>query len=586
MDAQTNAKTAPAPAAILLEHVSAAYPHTSREALRNISLRIEQGEYLCVLGGNGSGKSTLLRLIDAQMAASSGTVTVLGMDAAAAHAIDIRRHTAYVFQNPEDQIVASTVEEDTAFGPENLCMPHDRIVECVEHALDALDIAELSHSDPDRLSGGQQQRVAIAGALAMEPRILLLDEPGAMLDASGRQAVREAIEHAHSQGVTVVHVTHSMDDAAAAGRVAVLDAGRLVADGTPERVFEQLEPAGLQVPFALKISHALGLPPCGTVDQLAGKLAEQLANCPVPAAPAGVPAPRYPKGPASVNAITLEDVSFSYRTSGHRRRWRATQKSIPWTIDHVTCSIPQGSVTAVVGKTGSGKSTLLEIMCGLKRPAHGTVRLANGSALDGCNPCGSISLVSQLPEHQLFAESVYDDVAFGPRNLGLDEQDVATRVHEALHMAGIDPTDELLASSPFSLSGGQKRSVSLAGALAMQTPVLVLDEPMAGLDPTGQQHVRELIDNLRAQGTTIVLVTHNMDDVAELADYMIALDHGRVVCSGTPAELFGAPHPELPRELGLPQARALAGALRERGIDMPQTILTPQDLIREVNRRA
>ena len=216
----TSASAGPTSPVISLDHVHLAYPGADVEALSDLTLQIPAGQNVCILGGNGSGKSTLLQLVNALALPTSGEVSVCGMSTSdPALSLKIRAQTASVFQHPEDQMVTSIVADDVAFGPENLRVSQPSIARRVESALAAVDMTERAQSDPSDLSGGQTQRVAIAGAIAMEPEILLLDEPCAMLDAEGRESVRGIISQLHEQGITILHVTHFMEDARSAERV-------------------------------------------------------------------------------------------------------------------------------------------------------------------------------------------------------------------------------------------------------------------------------------------------------------------------------------------------------------------------------
>lgn len=634
---------------VQLANVHAVYPGARTEALAGIALDVMPGEYLCVLGGNGSGKSTLIQVMNALMAPVAGSVRIDGLDAAdPACTPAIRRRVASVFQHPDDQMVTSIVADDVAFGPENLCVPQPDIAERVHSALADLGMLACANADPADLSGGQQQRIAIAGALAMRPRILLLDEPAAMLDAGGRRDIQRIVARLHNQGITIVHVTHFMDDALRADRVAVLSSGRIVLSGAPQEVFAhrgELRALGLDMPFHLRLQERieqLGHPcrPCSTEEELLDELASQMhgrhlrgaAEATTPqarpaadAAPSGVSGPANLAGstrPAATGkvsrttvAIAFEEASFSYaapaartcprgkgvRASLHRllgsRRTRQVPATAPWALRSATARIAPGELTAIIGRTGSGKSTALELACALKLPTAGnvavcgidTAELARRRELRAC-----VGYVSQLPERQLFAESVREDIAFGPANLGLAADDIERRVADAAAMLNLPTDPAFLQRSPFALSGGQQRSVALAGILAMQQPVLVLDEPMAGLDPAGRARLRSLLKQLRRAGTTIVFVTHDMDDVAELADRVIALDKGRIIADGTPVEVFApalqracaqasdpssepadatpesaqnaasAPNTDALAELGLPSAAAFAARLAQR----------------------
>lgn len=523
-------------ALIQLTHVHLAYPGSQTEALSDVSLSIPTGQHVCILGGNGSGKSTLLQLVNVLALPTSGAVHVAGIDTREpGRALEIRSRTASVFQHPEDQMVTSIVADDVAFGPENLCVAQPKIASRVDAALAAVGMKDRARSDPSDLSGGQVQRVAIAGALAMEPDILLLDEPCAMLDVEGRESVRAIIRNLRARGMTILHVTHFMEDAQEADRAIVLKRGRVAFDGTPSALFSQpdlVNELGLEMPGGRSEAGAQGSDVATGVD-----------------AP-GIAIPDAPVDPS----LVFEHVSFSYeRAANPRKRTRrralfgnrgtvdaprseragkaAVQKH-PLAVEDLSFEARPGTITALIGHTGSGKSTTAELACALKLPTAGAVRVGGIDTADLARRRelrGLVGYVAQLPERQLFAETVFDDVAFGPRNLGLAPREVEARVHEALRSVNLAPTDALLTSSPFALSGGQQRSVALAGVLAMKQPILVLDEPMAGLDPAGRAHVRALLKQLRRQGTTLLMVTHSMEDVAELADQVIALDGGRRV---------------------------------------------------------
>lgn len=622
MDMQTDtAQTAPHPA-IVLRNVrfshpgapapaeGAAHAGSCAEALAGITLTIASGEHVCVLGANGSGKSTLIQLINGLLTPTDGTVEVLGQSLANAQdAAAVRRRCAMVFQRPEDQMVTSIVADDVAFGPENLGLSAAEIAERVDRALAAVRMSAYAQTDPADLSGGQRQRVAIAGALAMEPKILLLDEPGAFLDDAGKQDVRRIIEDLRGQGITIVHVTHDMEDALAADRVVVLDRGRIALDGTPAEVFakgETLRHLGLELPFAAALAEELGrrspvfagLPHTADTEELARAVAERMHASPrqnaAPEQPGASPrnsAPATAGSPAAGSnatdaaAVRLSHVSFSYAADRPTRRRHglicrrdAAQTELPLALSDVSFAVPTGSLTALIGRTGAGKSTTVELACALKFPLAGSVTVGGIDTADRARRRAlraQIGYVSQFPARQLFAETVFDDVAFGPRNLGLAEDKVRARAYDALALVGLDPAPELFARSPFTLSGGQQRSVALAGVLALKTPVLVLDEPMAGLDPRGQAHMRALIARLRAHGTTLFMVTHNMGDVAELADRVVVLEGGHVVANGTPREVFSSGAAP-----GTPAALALSRTLAAHGVRLPEYPLTGTDLAR------
>lgn len=567
------------------------------EALRGVTLSIARGEHVCVLGGNGSGKSTLARLMNALLVPTEGRARVVGrdVDGSMEQALDIRRCVAMVFQYPDDQMVTSIVADDVAFGPENLGVPTAEIARRVDAALEAVDMTEFAQADPADLSGGQRQRVAIAGALATEPEVLVLDEPAAMLDARGHHAIQRVLRDLAARGITIVHITHFMDNALDADRVIVLDRGTVALDGAPAEVFAQrdaIERLGLELPFELRLEDALAT--CDATEATHEPGIEPAAATPRTPAPASDHAPGPAPGSSPAPAIALEHVSFSYaderhphRRTGLLARLGIRLRRMPRTADtlrDLTASVPAGSLTALIGRTGSGKSTTAELACALKLPNTGRVLVAGIDSADASRRDelrARVGFVAQLPERQLFAETVFDDVAFGPRNLGLDEEEVARRIAEALDAVGLPAEPGLLDRSPFALSGGQRRAVAIAGVLAMRPGILILDEPMAGLDPQARRRMRALMRSLKARGTTLFTITHDMDDVAELADHVIALDRGAVVAEGSPREVFSVDEQLLP---GVPSALAAARRLRAQGIPIAGDPLTLDELVKEVRR--
>lgn len=599
----------PSPA-IDFEDVRFAYPGAAEEAVRGVTLRIPRGEHVYILGGNGSGKSTLARLMNALLVPTGGQARTFGMniDGDPERALEIRRHAAMVFQYPDDQMVTSIVADDVAFGPENLGVPSDEIARRVDSALEAVGMTEFAQADPADLSGGQRQRVAIAGALAMEPEVLILDEPAAMLDAHGRQAIQRVLRGLSERGITIVHITHFMDDALDADRVIVLDRGTVALDGSPAEVFAQrnvIHALGLELPFELRLEDAVaGTAPDADEAAFApgvnstshsGRTRQVFSQ----SDPITVhilpefPEHREQQPTKERAAITFEHISLSYADAQHPHRRtgllarlgvrpRRRMPRAADTLRDVSFTVPTGSLTALIGRTGSGKSTTAELACALKLPNTGTVRISGIDSADEARRDdlrARVGYVAQLPERQLFAETVFDDIAFGPRNLGLSAEEVERRVSGALDAVGLSHAPNLLERSPFALSGGQRRAVAIAGVLAMQPAVLVLDEPMAGLDPQARHRMRLLMLALKEAGTTLFVITHDMDDVAELADHVVALNHGVVVAEGTPRTVFDIDEALLP---GVPSALAAARRLRAQGVPIEGDPLTIDELAQEV----
>ncbi len=564
---------------------------TTVEALRGIDLTVADGERIALVGANGSGKSTLARHLNALLLPTSGDVWVDGINTRDKSQLKtIRSTVGLVFQDPDNQLVATVVDEDVAFGPENLGVDQPELGDRVDRALAAVDMAAHRKRPPHMLSGGQRQRVAIAGILAMHPRVLALDEATAMLDPHGRREVLDIVDRLHRAGTTVIQVTHFMHEAALADRVIVLAQGRVLADDTPSAVFgrpDVLQAAGLELPKTAQLSAALqaadpSLPLALTPAALAAELATRLGVDHRPPTTdhregnvgAGFPRPGSPEGRdtlplAGGPAIAVRDLGHVYLKG---TPFEATA------LRGATLAVAPGEILGVVGATGSGKSTLLQHLNGLLRPQRGDVvvlghDLADPKA-DVRQVRRQVGLVFQNPEDQLFEQYVGDDIAFGPRNLGLDREAVRQRVREAMTVVDLD-FEGFKDRLTFALSGGQRRRVALAGVLAMQPQVLILDEPTAGLDPaTRADLLARLVRLNRDQGLTMVVATHNMDDLAEIADRIVVLAGGQVVLEGATRQVFSQAETLATLNLGLPQVTQVMVELRERGYAVPTDVLT------------
>lgn len=573
-------------------------------ALDGIDLNIEDGEFFCILGGNGSGKSTFAKHLNALLQPDTGTVRVNGMDASDPELVyDIRSTAGMVFQNPDDQLVATLVEDDVAFGPENLSVPSAQIAQRVRDALKAVGLVGFERHETHALSGGQKQRVALAGVLAMEPRVLILDEASSMLDPRGRKGLMKACRALHARGMTIVMITHFMEEAAEADRVAVFQAGRVAMLGTPEEILtraDELAQLNLDMPESCRLGMALrakGVPVCAQVreaDMVAqiSRLYAERGGADVADAArvsranaanvARVAAERC----ASEPVIELSHVSYSYSLSAReRRRWhkRAADSAQeqrqakwgnnprnPWALRDVSLTVHRGEFLGLAGHTGSGKSTLVQHLNGLIRPQEGSVHalgLDLSQKKDAAAVKAKVGVVFQYPERQLFAETVAQDVAFGPHNLGLSQDEVARRVESSLARVGLDLA-AIGDKSPFDLSGGQQRRVAFAGVLAMEPEVLVLDEPMAGLDPAARKDFLQLVGRLHREGLTVVMVSHGMDDLAQCCDRVVVMNEGAVFAEGAPAQVFARADELKSIGLGVPAAQRMALALAGAGVPL------------------
>ncbi|MGO5254078.1 MULTISPECIES: energy-coupling factor transporter ATPase [unclassified Collinsella] len=574
-------------------------------ALDGIDLNIEDGEFLCILGGNGSGKSTFAKHLNALLQPDAGAVRINGMDASDPELVyDIRSTAGMVFQNPDDQLVATLVEDDVAFGPENLGVPSAQIAQRVREALKGVGLVGFERHETHALSGGQKQRVALAGVLAMEPRVLILDEASSMLDPRGRKGLMKVCRALHDRGMTIVMITHVMEEAAEADRVAVFRAGRVAMLGAPEEILtraDELAQLNLDMPASCCLGRALrakGVPVCAQVREadMVAEIAQVYAER-SGADVAGRPsvsdsrvldhASSAADGMvASEPVIEISHLSHSYSLSAReRRRWRKRSTTVgasgkqalwgsdpnsPWALRDVSLTVRRGEFLGLAGHTGSGKSTLVQHLNGLIRPQEGSVcalGLDLSSKKGAAAVKAKVGVVFQYPERQLFAETVAQDVAFGPRNLGLPQDEVVRRVATSLARVGLDLA-AIGDKSPFELSGGQQRRVAFAGVLAMEPEVLVLDEPMAGLDPAARRDFLALIDRLHREGLTVVMVSHSMDDLANCCDRIVVMNEGAVFADGTPAQVFAHANELKSIGLGVPAAQRMALSLVQAGVPL------------------
>ena len=549
-----------------LDQVAFSYDGGQTWALDHLSMEVHAGEHLCILGANGSGKSTLGSILSGATAPDHGQVELMGravcsdtqdqgrqIDAEAYR--QARRSIGMVFQNPEDQIVTTVVQDDVAFGPENLGLPRQKMLSCVPAALEQVDLQTRMNDDPTRMSGGQQQRLALAGSLAMNPGMMVLDEPGAMLDAAGRQEIQSILCRLTAQGTAVVHITHLLEQARQADRVLVLDHGRIVASGSPDQIFNRQDlPALIGEPDRNPLTQG----------ETSGADATTTAD-------------------KQTNAmVKLSDVSYSFPDAGSKA------------ISKVNLELAAGQTLAIIGRNGSGKSTLARLICALAAPDSGSIQVAGLPLAGPDRPKAKhlrrqnlkllrqkVGYVMQYPEHQLFADTVAQDIAYGPRNLGYGPDQVQHRVDEAMQLLGIK---DLADRSPFDLSGGQRRLVAIAGVVACSPRLLVLDEVTASLDPRACTRIMTLLRVLHKRGVTIVMSTHTDREALDLADQTLLLEHGETLAYGPTAEVVERYHQLLAADAA--EKRAAGEEETGKETDHTQADHKPPSLLARLDPRA
>lgn len=514
-----------------LENITFFYPEIEEPALEEINLALEPDEFVLLTGPSGCGKTTLLEVIAGVIPSSTGgrirgKVLVNGVDILRSE--DKQRGTVgLVLQDPEAQLTNLYVEDEIAFGLENLSLPRDEIKTRLNEVLHYARLERLRHSFVYALSGGQKQRVAIAAGLAMQPKVLLMDGPTTNLDPQGAEEVLRLITKMRATGETeAVLLSGNKIDALLplATRVIVMDQGRIVLDGTPEEVIldhlDTLKELGVFIPELGLVAGELrqhgvadlALP--RTVDEAVESL--KPLNLPLP------PTTDRLDGHQEELVVEAQDVRFGYERG----------KEVLHGID---LHIHRGEFLAVVGQNGSGKTTMMKLVAGLREPQEGQIYVCGH---DTCvePPLGRVGYVFQYPDHQFVTQSVEEELRFGLRLAGLNEEERQRRIDEMLETFDLTAKRD---QSPYILSMGEKRRLSVATMLVIEPEILILDEPTTGLDRKDTRNLMALLDRfVREKGITVIQVSHDMEQVAEYCSRVVVLDQGHIIFDGTPEGLF------------------------------------------------
>lgn len=470
---------------IKIQNLSYSYSiQDGNAALDGISFYIESGSYTAIVGANGSGKSTLCRLICGLLDIQEGSIEV-----------EPGKRIGLVFQSPKDQIISSKVYRDTAFGPQNLHLKNDEVEMRTIECLSMTELLDKAESLSNLLSLGQTQKLAVAGMLAIQPDILILDEAVAMLDLESRQNIFELLEALNKQGTTIIHITHDIEAVSKAQKVIGLDNGRLFYEGSAADFLER-------PPFVQRVTGV----PLSKRDRSAFE--------------------KKLRDGAAAATFAFNDISFCYDSR--------TEKEV---INKVSFSLYEGSLTALTGASGTGKSTLLELGAGLLTPSGGQIYCSEYPALAQQN-CAAA----------LFEAFAADDVAFAPKNNGVKGKELVELVKKSMDMAGI-PFAQYAERQSAGLSGGEQRRLAIAGILAMKRNVLFFDEPTAGLDGESRNKIMHMLRSLADEGKTVLFTTHHAAE-ADFADREIKLQDG-VVVGDSAAVLLQAQEPH--QQSGVPE---------------------------------
>ncbi|MEM7825158.1 MAG: energy-coupling factor transporter ATPase [Candidatus Aenigmatarchaeota archaeon] len=512
---------------IRIENLSYWYPRIENPTLCDVNLRIEDGEFVLILGASGSGKSTLLLALNGILQHEiggkiKGRIEVNRKDPTTSEVCEMAKIISLVMQDPETQLTQMTVWDEVVFGPENLKRPVDEIVENAKRALEFVGLYDKRDQIVSELSGGQKQRLAIAAALAMNSDIIAMDEPTAHLDPRGTREVFEVIRKLKNLEKTLILIEHKLDDIVELllddnDRVIVIDEGRIVLNGSPREVFGLhgryiLDNLGLSLPQVVEASIRMNIKPIPI------RLSE------VDFSKFNIKSNNLERKKVEGNPIiVVEGLEFSYGNGN--------------VLENVSFTIPQGLTSVIVGQNGSGKSTLLQNLIGLLKPTRGRI-LYNGvdlSSLDKKSIFRDIGYVFQYPEHQFVTKTVKDEIEYGLKIRNLDRGTIERKVKEFLEMFGLEKTVD---RHPLTLSMGEKRRLSFATMLILEPRILIMDEPVIGQDKRRTEYLIKLIEQLKSKGVTIIIATHDMNFVARCADHVIVLNDGQVIFQGSAVELF------------------------------------------------
>ena len=550
---------------INIENFTFYYGDSEKPALKNINLQIKDGEFILITGPSGGGKSSLCRCFNGLIphfygGRVTGKVEVQGTDVISHSTKELATKVGMIFQDPENQLVAMDVEREIAFGLENLAFSKMLIAKRLEESLDTLGISALRHRQVHELSGGEKQKVAIASVLALHPGILVLDEPTSELDPKSAEEVLSVVERLNDElGLTVILIEHRLDRVAQhVDRLIMMSHGEVVADGDPRQVLSSGKPVEIGV----------GVPP---ITKLVQGMRERGIN--------------IDKTPLTVReGRTMLEGAFQ-RASGQiprrnknddgepiieiRKLWHVYPTGVT-ALKDISIKVCEGEFVAIMGRNASGKTTLVKHISGLLRPTKGMV------LVDGIDTrratiaelAKKVGFVFQNPNDHLFADTVEEEIAFTLKNLGGNGGEVKSRVDEILERFNIK---EYRKQYPRYLSGGEKQRIALASVIIAQPRVLILDEPTRGMDYGLKSQLMAFLNEYRSQGNTVILVTHDVEMVAEHADRVILKSEGKVVVDDNKREVLSK------ALLFSPQINRLVQAFTKYGV--PEDVLTVDEAL-------
>lgn len=529
---------------IKVENLKYRYPNTTKLALDGLDFEIEKGSFVGVIGENGAGKSTLCQAFNGLVpgffkGAYGGKVLIEDTEVAKTTVSKLCQKVGLVFQNPFNQLSGAkeTVFEEIAFGLQNFGVPKEEMISRVDEVMELLDIAAYRDRNPFDLSGGQMQRVALAGILAMKPEVIVLDEPTSQLDPAGSEEVFAAVDKLAKSGITIIMVEQKLEKLAEyCDKILLLHQGKQIAFDTPEQIFSRadLQSYGVNPPAYTRICQAFGVKkengcyPASLKDALVlkdlfpeenvfGFGKKSLDHN------AEIRSKREETASCEQSVFNIEHLKFQY------------VENIP-VLQDVTLTI-DNRPTAIIGQNGAGKTTLVKLLKGLLKPVGGSIYYGGSDMAEKTVAmlAGEIGYVFQNPDDQIFKYHVIDEVMFGPQNIGMTKEQAKEKAVAALKLVGLE---QLADENPYDLELSERKLVAIASVLAMDTKVLILDEPTIAQDWKGRKIIQKMIRDLSSQGKTVIAILHDMDFVAESFERVIVMAHGKVLADGTKEEVF------------------------------------------------
>ncbi len=510
---------------IKIENLSFSYSN-AKPVLKGINLEIKKGEFILLTGPTGCGKSTLLKCLNGIIPHESsgemhGSVHINGIETKSSSMKELSQHAGLVFQSPDDQIFSTVVEDEVAFGPENLLLTREEIERRIGYSLKAAGMLEHRQSATNALSGGQKQRICIASVLAMLPSVLLLDEPISQMDPKGADEVLRVIKKLNSElDLTIVMVEHRIHEAAhLVDRIIIMNEGEIVLSEPPKKAFKNVElfhKLGLRLPETVELFHRLGYDGVPlTVEETVGKIHINIQKI------KGNNNHNSPIIDRSNPAISVKDVWYGYE-----------KDSV--VLKGINLEIGKGERVALMGNNGSGKSTLLLHFAAMLKPQKGEVKIL-GKNIGSNSPytfAGKVGIVFQNPDLMLFCDTVKDEASFGPQNLGYSKEEINSNVSKALKAMTIEALSD---DAPHALSKGQRLRVAVASILSTSPELLLLDEPTTGQDKI---HIEEMMKHFLDSKKTLVFCTHDIETAIKFSTRVIIMNQGNIIADGNPRKVF------------------------------------------------